>query len=432
MRVGRTESEEQTLGRKLKKMTPANSEEMVVIESLGFGRYNLQLLGDTTADVISRSNDLMRKVRSPGTERCTAAKAQAQQTVRDNREYVVEAIIGERGVIAHKTKEYKIKWKDFSEASWVTSTAVDKKCQPWLDYKRQKKEQCNSVASIATLAADLLALPADEMIQQICDEAGIQMADVMFIYAGVPCETYSIAGRTNKNRDLHKTAHGYNSRNTDAERTPCCTEDVECRHADKARLHDRIVQHVLHALKAGYDQGFNFHFGIENPDGDLKHRPFMLPEEWPEGLPRAYRPFHCCAFKHPAKKPMSFWTSMVDYFPAGTTGDGLCHNGECNMGTWNTATQMFNHAIKIARHPADGFRGIGAARQKNAMPEAWTEEFLQHAMKSRPQRTVIDLCAGWQSMRPICEKLGLNYIAVDIEGDRNIPKAQRNHITKTM
>ena len=123
---------------------------------------------------------------------------------------------------------------------------------------------------------------------------------------------------------------------------------------------------------------------------------------------------------------------MLDYFPAGTTGDGLCHNSECGMGMCNTVTQMFNHVIKIARHPADGFRGIGAARQKNAMHEAWTEEFLRHAMESRPQRTVIDLCAGWQSMRRICEKLGLNYIAVDIEGDRNIPKSQRNHITKTM
>ena len=86
---------------------------------------------------------------------------------------------------------------------------------------------------------------------------------------------------------------------------------------------------------------------------------------------------------------------------------------------------MFNHLIKIARHPADGFRGEGAFRQKNAMPEMWTEEFLTHAMTSRKQRTVIDLCAGWQSMRPVCEKLGLNYIAVDIEGDRHIPKGKQ-------
>ena len=167
-----------------------------------------------------------------------------------------------------------------------------------------------------------------------------------------------------------------------------------------------------------------YHFGIETSDGDLKYRPFMAEQQWPEGLPWAYLPFHCCAFKHRAKKPMSFWTSMLDYsyFPAGTTGGDQCNNGECGMGIYNAMTGMFNHFIKIARNPADGFRGEGAFRQKNAMPEAWTEEFLTqcHAMQSQPGRTVIELCAGWQSMRPVCEKLGLNYIAVDIEGDRNI------------
>ena len=41
---------------------------------------------------------------------------------------------------------------------------------------------------------------------------------------------------------------------------------------------------------------------------------------------------------------------------------------------------------------------------------------------------VIDLCAGWQSMRPICDKLGLEYIAVDTEGDRNIRKLFRGSV----
>ena len=40
--------------------------------------------------------------------------------------------------------------------------------------------------------------------------------------------------------------------------------------------------------------------------------------------------------------------------------------------------------------------------------------------KQSSKKIVIDLCSGWQSMRPVCEKLGLDYIAVDIEGDRNV------------
>ena len=80
---------------------------------------------------------------------------------------------------------------------------------------------------------------------------------------------------------------------------------------------------------------------------------------------------------------MSFWTSMGDYIyePTGTTGNGRCNNSECKQGEVNTETNMFNHLIKIARNPADGFAGEGAAKMNNAMPQMWTEEFLQHAMK---------------------------------------------------
>ena len=81
--------------------------------------------------------------RNPSAEACTAAKTQAQKPLRANREYVVEAITGERGVIAHKPKEYKVKWQagpDYSDETWIDYTATDKKCQPWLDYKKHKKD----------------------------------------------------------------------------------------------------------------------------------------------------------------------------------------------------------------------------------------------------------------------------------------------------
>jgi hypothetical protein len=167
VRVGRTDSEEDALGRKLKKLTPANSEEMVIVESLGFGRYSLQTLGAPDAEVISRSSDLIRKVRSPDAARCVTAKQQALLTVRNNREYVIESVLGERGIIARKTKEYKIKWQDYSEVSWVSHGDIDKNCQPWLDYNKRKKQESRTVAGISTIAADLLMLPAATMIQHI-------------------------------------------------------------------------------------------------------------------------------------------------------------------------------------------------------------------------------------------------------------------------
>ena len=148
------------------------------------------------------------------------------------------------------------------------------------------------------------------------------------------------------------------------------------------------------------------------------------------------KPVGCCVFEHDhdAKKPMPFWTSMSNYNPTGTTGNGRCNNGECKRGEVNAETNMFNHLIKIARHTADGFRGEGASKMKNAMPQMWTEELLRHALSRSSNKVVIDLCAGWQSMRPVCEKLGLVYIAVDIvhiKGDRNIRKLVRGSMEAT-
>ena len=149
-----------------------------------------------------------------------------------------------------------MKWQDYSEETWIDYTAIEKKCQPWLDYKKHQKRQAHTVASIVTLAADLLAIPADILISQICKEAGIAESEVLSVCAGVPYETYSIARRTNKGRDLHKTVHGYSFRLTDTERNPCCPESSECPYADKARLHDGIVEHVLQHGKLTWGGGY--------------------------------------------------------------------------------------------------------------------------------------------------------------------------------
>ena len=188
---------------------------------------------------------------------------------------------------------------------------------------------------------------------------------------------------------------------------------MACPYADRARLHDSIVKHAIEAFKASYEKGLRFDFGIENLDGELKYRPFMHHEHWPTNPPYNYAPFDCCAFRHPAKKPMSFWTSMESYTPEGTTGNGRCNGGECGMCTVNPDTGRVNHNVKIARDPKDGFTGAGAMRMKNAMPSIWMDEFLTAVEESSNRRVVIDLCAGWQSLRPVCEKPGLEYVAVD-------------------
>ena len=59
---------------------------------------------------------------------------------------------------------------------------------------------------------------------------------------------------------------------------------------------------------------------------------------------------------------------------------------------------------------------------KNALAPMWVEEVLKDAIlnrKSVQQTVVIDLFAGWQSLAPSCARLGLGYVAVDIEGARS-------------
>ena len=451
VRRGMAESEMKTLGKKKMKLTAANSEEMIVVSSRGFGRYELQKLGDGLAPIIETSADLIRKAPCPTIAKEITAKKQAQQTKLDNTEWTVEKIIGESGKA--KEKKYHVKWKDFSEPSWEQAKNIDKNCTPLIEYKKNKatevaaiwdtaasafEEECSELeqavqitaaaerqrAKATSIVADLLSVQAEKLIAQICETAGIKESEIMFVYAGVPCETYSIAGRSNRGRDLHKTMHGYNYRKPDPERNPCCERQSACPYAAKARLHDSLVQHVIAAFAASHRRDHKYAFGIENPKGDLEKRPFMQPAQWPEVLQTVCnKAFDCCAFGHPAKKPMMFMTNLQQYEPEGNTGNGKCNNGECGMCEVNPETGRPNHQIKIAREPRDGFKGKGATRMKNEMPAGWLKEILQHAKKSTGNRTVIDLCAGWQSLRPVCEELNLDYIAVDIKGDRNVHAA---------
>ena len=131
--------------------------------------------------------------------------------------------------------------------------------------------------------------------------------------------------------------------------------------------------------------------------------------------------FDCCAYDYVLKcqKPMMFATSMVDYEPMGLTGNGRCNQGECGF-----LLPDGTHEGKLGREPKDGPRGPGATRLKNSLPEMWLEEVLLHALdqariEGRTADVVVDVCAGWQSLRPVCARLGLRYVALDIHGNRN-------------
>lgn len=170
----------------------------------------MQEAGNSTAPTVETSSDLMRKMKGTSEEKRASAKVQARKTAEAMMEFEVEAITGEKGSITAGTKQYKVKFKDYSEEWWVNATEIDKHCKPFQEYKAKKK--ASTIAAVSTVTADLLSTAADKLICEICKAAGITEGEIMFVYAGIPCETYSIAGKSNKGRDLERTKHGYNYR----------------------------------------------------------------------------------------------------------------------------------------------------------------------------------------------------------------------------
>ena len=81
------------------------------------------------------------------------------------------------------------------------------------------------------------------------------------------------------------------------------------------------------------------------------------------------------------------------------------------------STGKYVHFKAIGQEPS---RECGV-QVKNSIPACLLEEPISPAvsLKLAGQDTIIDLCAGYQSLRPIAIKYGFNYIAVDIMGDRS-------------
>ena len=73
----------------------------------------------------------------------------------------------------------------------------------------------------------------------------------------------------------------------------------------------------------------------------------------------------------------------------------------------------------LAQEPIRGPRGPGANKLKNAVPDLLCEEWMQYVQVHTRGDCIIDLCAGYQSLKPFALKYGFNYIAVDVLGDRN-------------
>ena len=250
--------------------------------------------------------------------------------------------------------------------------------------------------NLGTITMDLLQEEsAEEALEKICKEAGIQISDIVFTWASPPCETYSRANWSNLSRGNHYREPSAGHRPTSGEK------------GRKAEEHDKLairIKEMLAMLKTT---------AMENPAGGLEHCWHMLDYEAQRKL------VDLCAYGWPFKKPTSIWTNGFDWEPMGNTGTGRCES-KCQQGMKNPATGKFAHFHALAMHPQRGTRGVGASRQKNGMPKRLLAEILWNAAQTTPLegRVVLDLCAGFQSLREVALEAGADYLAVDLKGER--------------
>ena len=117
-----------------------------------------------------------------------------------------------------------------------------------------------------TVPMNLLHVAPLDLTADICRQAGIQPEDVAAKIGFVPCETYSIADLSNVTRGYHYRDH------TKAHKPP--RRDAG-RKRDTALAHDTLVSNILQAWACDAEQGSNAELLLENPVGNLQHRPFM-------------------------------------------------------------------------------------------------------------------------------------------------------------
>ena len=127
-----------------------------------------------------------------------------------------------------------------------------------------------------------------------------------------------------------------------------------------------------------------------------------------------------CAYGWPYKKATDLWLKGFELTPVGRTGTGRCRQ-LCGQGEVNPATGKYAHFQALGVEPQRGPRGTSHVSGKCGMPRELLKEILKAACGGEDitNKVVLDLCAGFQSMKEVAEDMGARYLAVDLEGARN-------------
>lgn len=173
-----------------------------------------------------------------------------------------------------------------------------------------------------------------------------------------------------------------------------------------------MTENLTHSLLAARSDGIQF--AAENPTGGLIRRPFMQNPDWLQHTQCLTVDY--CAYGHPVKKPTNIWISEFAWSPAGETGDGRCNNS-CNSGYTDAATGRWKHGVVLAGRGDRALRSAAISppyttQQKNSVPKLLQQENITAALSTSTdkRKAVIDLFAGYGSLRETAKEHGLTYL----------------------
>ena len=338
----------------------------------------------------------------------------------DGKKYEVELIAAQDG------DNFLVKWKGYDIATWEPKDNLDcaRLIKEFFKLSSSQKAAlkkatrqssaelsaltvvCNTHATARFLNIDLSKLGEKDIIAAVCRFAKINPEQLLLVWASPDCSTFSKADATNASRGNEFRDH------TLWHRPPKDTVDDK---RLKAIEHDGMVQNVLLSLQAMLSVHQHTLFVMENPEGSLRRRPFMIIFQLLLSLAR--HTVNYCAYGAKFKKATDIWTNF-DWQPEGHTGDGRCHN-RCPAGVWShngSARPTYRHPQVIGG--ANDRRPQGPYAKCN-IPYLLHEEILRaadacHQQKGREGRTIVlELFAGSTSMGTTARDLGFDYIAVD-------------------
>ena len=418
-----------------RKTNPTYEEKPYIVVKTGHrGNYLLQPQRDVEAECIWVHVDQIKAYVSDQNEREEALQQAEEALELERSEFAIEAIVGHRGSLKHNTREVLVKWVGYEldTSDWRDPDTLQNKEVVRQYFSRGNPNQrVYDLAASASdrsdrliyeamtphsgfIQADILDQDPDTLVGDICRSARVKPEEVVLVWASPPCQTF-----TNSAYNVGRgSGHGYNYRDfADPERGPCC-QDLGCPYRKMAELHDRCVPHLQKMVQADWDRGIGYDYVVENPHGCLGLRPYTQTRHWPDQRVNKFT-VDQCAFGKLTQKPTDLWTSLPQFRPVGSTGDGRCHE-RCGRGYF-TDRGTYRHVQAYAQEPSRQPRGS----DRVSIPPLLLEEVLGSAFdgsKSK-RRVVIDLYCGYRSVAPIAEALGMHYIGVDIVKYQN-DKAQ--------